>query len=171
MWVEGKIKANWRLRISYRLHIIFGLVGFVAMLAAPHCVSFSTPWHKVHRFALALRARRRKLAGMSRDEDPNFQPRAGRIRDHGRRTGRRSQSFIAQVIKAAAKANGGPLTPAQLRGDGRRGRVGSGPRKGRCSRIGRGQAAADRLKRSAEQHSPSQRMRRVVVKARIIRAR
>jgi type IV secretory pathway VirD2 relaxase len=69
-----------------------------------------------------------------------------------------------------AKANGGPLTPAQLRGGGRRGGgVGSRPRKGRCCRIGRGQAAADRLKRSAEQRGPGERMRRVVVKARIVR--
>jgi hypothetical protein len=38
---------------------------------------------------------------------------------------RRPQSFIAQVMKAAAKANGGPLTPAQLRGDGRSSGAGS----------------------------------------------
>ena len=106
---------------------------------------------------------------MNGDDASDFQPRPGRIRNRGPRTGRRSQSFIAQVMKAAAKANGGPLTPSQLRGEGRRGGVGSRPRKGRCSRIGRGQAAADRLKRSAEQRSPGERMRRVVVKARIVR--
>jgi hypothetical protein len=72
-------------------------------------------------------------------------------------------------MKAAAKANGGPLTPAQMRGEGRRGGVGSRPPKGRCCRIGRGQAAADRLKRAAEQRGPGERMRRVVVKARIVR--
>ena len=37
------------------------------------------------------------------------------------------------------------LTPAQMRREGAVG-VGNPPRKGRCSRIGRGQAAADRLK-------------------------
>jgi len=106
---------------------------------------------------------------MSRDDASDFQLRTGRIRDRGARLGRRSQSFVAQVMKAAAKADGGPLTPAQMRGEGRRGRVERQPRKGRCSRIGRGQAAADRLKRSAKQRSPSERMRRVVVKARIVR--
>jgi type IV secretory pathway VirD2 relaxase len=107
---------------------------------------------------------------MSRDDASDFQPQPGRIRDRSLRVGRRSQSFVAQVMKAAAKANGGPLRPAQLRGGGRRGGgVGSRPRKGRCSRIGRGQAAADRLKRSAEQRGPAGRTRRVVVKARIVR--
>ena len=50
-----------------------------------------------------------------------------------------------------------------------RGGAGSRPRKGRCCRIGRGQAAADRLKLSAERRGPGERMRRVVVKARIVR--
>jgi type IV secretory pathway VirD2 relaxase len=56
-----------------------------------------------------------------------------------------------------------------MRRDGRRGSGGNRPRKGRCCRIGRGQAAADRLKRSAEKRGPSERLRRVVVKARIVR--
>jgi hypothetical protein len=149
--------------------LFFGLAGFAAMLVAPYFVSFSTPWHKVRRFGLALHPSQRNLIGMSRDDTSDFQLRTGRIRDRRAHVGRRSQSFIAQVMKAAAKANGGPLTPGQMRSGGRRGRVGSGPGKGRCSRIGRGQAAADRIKRSAEQRSPSQRMRRVVVKARIVR--
>jgi type IV secretory pathway VirD2 relaxase len=72
-------------------------------------------------------------------------------------------------MKAAAKANGGPLTPVRSRG-GSRGSSGSTrARKGRCSRIGRGQAAADRLKFAAGQRGPGQRMRRVIVKARIVR--
>ena len=71
-------------------------------------------------------------------------------------------------MKAAAKANGGPLTQAQFIGGKPRAR-GSG--KGRCSRIGRGQAVADRLKRQAAERSPGQRHRRVVVKARIVRHR
>jgi hypothetical protein len=139
------------------------------MLVAPHFVSFSTPWHKVCRFGLALRPSRRKLVGMSHDDASDLRPRPGRMRDRGSRVGRCSTSFVNQVLKAAAKANGGPLTPAQMRGEGRRDRVGSRPRKGRCSCIGRGQAAADRLKRSAEQRGPGERMRRVVVKARIVR--
>ena len=71
-------------------------------------------------------------------------------------------------MKAAAKANGGPLTQAQSSGGQPRRRA-SG--KGRCSRIGRGQAVADRLKRQAAERSPGQRQRRVVVKARIVRHR
>ncbi len=54
-------------------------------------------------------------------------------------------------------------------GEGWRGGVGNRPQKGRCSRIGRGHAAADRLKRSAEQRGPSERMGRVLIKARIDR--
>jgi hypothetical protein len=46
---------------------------------------------------------------------------------------------------------------------------GSRPRKGRCSPIGGGQAAADRLKHSAEQRNAVELMRRVVVKPRIVR--
>jgi type IV secretory pathway VirD2 relaxase len=72
-------------------------------------------------------------------------------------------------MRAAAKANGGPLTLGKLRGKARSHSDSKRPRKGRCSRIGRGQAAADRLKFDASQRGPDQRMRRVVVKARIVR--
>ena len=99
------------------------------------------------------------------DDASNLRIRPGRIRDRGRGARPRSQSFINQVLRAAAKANGGPLTPAQLRGGGRRG---GAPRKGRCCRIGRGQKVADALKRqAAEGRGP--RQRRVVIKARIVR--
>jgi type IV secretory pathway VirD2 relaxase len=109
------------------------------------------------------------IVGMSRDEISDFRARPGRIRDRGARVGRRPRSFVAQVMRAAAKANGGPLTLARSRG-GSPGLSGSTrPKKGRCSRIGRGQAAADRLKLAAGQRGPDQRMRRVVVKARIVR--
>ena len=77
----------------------------------------------------------------------------------------RARSFVDQVMRAAAKANGGPLTPAQMRGGKRRGGTTG---KGRCSRIGRGQKAADALKRQAADRS-GPRQRRVVVKARIVR--
>ncbi len=55
---------------------------------------------------------------MSRDDASDFRPRTGRIRDQGRTGARRSQSqsFVAQVMKAAAKANGGSLTQAQMSG-------------------------------------------------------
>ena len=58
---------------------------------------------------------------MSRDDASDFRPRTGRIRDQGRAGVRRPQSFVAQVMKAAAKANGGPLTRARVSGGKRRG--------------------------------------------------
>jgi hypothetical protein len=106
---------------------------------------------------------------MSHDDASDFRPRSDRMRDRGRCTGRHSQIFVTQVLKAAAKANVGPLTAAQMRRDGGRGSGGTRPRKGRCCCIGRGQSAADHLKRPAEQRGPAERLRRVVVKARIVR--
>jgi type IV secretory pathway VirD2 relaxase len=108
---------------------------------------------------------------MSHDDTFDFRPRVGRARDRGRGAGARSQSFISQVMRAATRANGGPVTLAQMRGDRRRSSARTRPKKGRCSRIGRGQAAADRLKRMAAARRPKARMRRVVVKARIVRLR
>ena len=110
---------------------------------------------------------------MSRDDDAHFQIQAGRVRDHRAGASRHPRSFVAQVMKAVTKAKGDGFSPASMHGDGRRlgGGAGSRPRKGRCCRIGRGQAAADRLKRSAEQRGPGERMRRVIVKARIVRLR
>jgi len=101
---------------------------------------------------------------MSDTDGSGFRLRPGRIRDRGHRNARRSLSFVDEVMKAAMKANGGPLTPSRLAGR----RRGGAPRKGKCSRIGRGQAAADRLKREARERSTG-RHRRVVVKARIVR--
>lgn len=115
---------------------------------------------------------------MSSDDDSSFKIRAGRTRDRGAGASRRPRSFVAQVMKAVTKAKGGALTPAPMlsdgrgmSGDGRRGGAGSRPRKGRCCRIGRGQAAADQLKGLAERRGPGERMRRVVVKARIVKLR
>jgi len=87
---------------------------------------------------------------------------------------RRPRSFVAQVMKAVTKAKGAGIGPAPKRGgrsDRRRDGASGRPRKGRCCRIGRGQAAADRLKLAAEGRGPGERMRRVVVKARIVRSR
>lgn len=117
------------------------------------------------------------LAGMT-DESPDFRIRPGRIRERGPRLGRRRPSFINQALKAAAKAKGSALTPREVssragvgRSSGRK-RRGPGARragKGKCSRIGRGQAAADRLRRSVERRGPGERLRRVVVKAHIVK--
>jgi type IV secretory pathway VirD2 relaxase len=90
--------------------------------------------------------------------------RPGRIRDTGGRATAKTPSFVTQVLRAAAKANGGPVTPAQMRSGPRRG---GALKKGRCSRIGRGQKVADALKRQAAQGGA--RQRRVIVKARIVR--
>jgi hypothetical protein len=59
------------------------------------------------------------------DNDQEF-----RIRDRGRRTWQRLQSFIAQMMKAASKANGGPLTLVQMRARVGAAGLGTGPRKG-----------------------------------------
>ena len=128
---------------------------------------FCSRLYAIDRRGLAQRNQRFDISAMSRDDAADFRPRRGRIRDRGRASAGRSRSFVAQVVKAA-KANGGPLTQAQFTGGKPRGRR-SG--KGRCSRIGRGQAVADRLKRQAAERSPGQRQRRVVVKARIVRHR
>src|SRR5579864_3139490 len=106
---------------------------------------------------------------MSSADSSHFRPRLGRVRDRGARTSGRVEPFLTQVLRAAAKAKGGPVTLSQMRGDRRRSGSQSKARKGRCCRIGRGQAAADRLKRAAGERRPGQRMRRVVIKARIVK--
>jgi type IV secretory pathway VirD2 relaxase len=106
---------------------------------------------------------------MAREENFELRPRPGRIRDKGAGAGRRSRPFLAQVIAAATKAKGSPLTLTQTRRDRRRTSSRTCPKKGRCCRIGRGQAVADRLKRMALDRGSGERMRRVVVKARIVR--
>jgi type IV secretory pathway VirD2 relaxase len=112
------------------------------------------------------------------DESSDFRIRPGRIRERGTPIGKRQPSFINQALKAAAKAKGAALTPAEFssraeagRSSGRkhRGPGARRPRKGKCSRIGRGQAATDRLRRSVERRGPRERLRRVVVKAHIVK--
>ena len=48
---------------------------------------------------------------MIRDDRFEFRLRPGRVRDRGGRSTYRSRFFVAQVMAAAAKANGGPLSP------------------------------------------------------------
>ena len=110
----------------------------------------------------------RNLPTMTHDDIFDFRPRLGHVRNRGGR-GSDSRSFVAQVMRSAIKANGGPLKLAEMRGEPRRGSARKRARKGRCCRIGRGQAVADRLKLAAAERGPGQRMRRVVVKARIVR--
>jgi type IV secretory pathway VirD2 relaxase len=120
-------------------------------------------------FELACPDRRRNLPTMTHDDAFDFRPRPGRARDRGARSSARSRSFVAQVMRAATRANGRPLKLAAMRGERRRGSGRTRAKKGRCSRIGRGQAVADRLKLMATERGPGARMRRVVVKARIVR--
>jgi hypothetical protein len=106
---------------------------------------------------------------MARDETSYFRPRAGRIRDRGVRSSGWPRSFFDQVMAAVAKENGGRLS-SSLMGRGRRSQSATKrPKKGRCCRIGRGQAAADQLKRASVDQRSGERMRRVVIKARITR--
>lgn len=104
---------------------------------------------------------------MSHDDGFDFRPRAGRIRDSGSPANGRSRSFLSVAMEAAAKAKGGTPTLGEMRGARRSAQT--RPRKGKCSRIGRGQAAADRLNLTASMRGPGARMRRVVVKTRIVR--
>jgi hypothetical protein len=156
------------LPVSYCLHTGFGPQSAGRVPLTMPILCFCTRLYDVSRFGLVRRRQSLDLSPMNRDDASDFRPSPGCTRDRGRAGGRRSQSFVAQVMKAAAKANGGPLTQARLSGGKRRG---GSAGKGRCSRIGRGQAVADTLKRQAAERSPDQRQRRVVVKARIVRHR
>lgn len=144
---------------------------------APPIASIFSRCYDNGPFDIAVERDARIFMRMS-DESSDFRIRPGRIRERGTRIGKRQPSFIYQALKAAAKAKGAALTPAEFSsraGAGRSGgrkRRGPGarrPRKGKCSRIGRGQAAADRLRRSVERRGPAERLRRVVVKAHIVK--
>ncbi|MFZ3361099.1 MAG: DUF3363 domain-containing protein, partial [Xanthobacteraceae bacterium] len=106
---------------------------------------------------------------MTYDDAFDFRPRLGRVRDRGSRAHGRSQSFLSQAMRAASKASGRALKLSVMRRARPQRNARQRSRKGKCSRIGRGQAVADRLKLVASMHGPSARMRRVVVKARIVR--
>jgi hypothetical protein len=71
-------------------------------------------------------------------------------------------------MRAAPKAKGSPLKLSEMCGERPRRSAQTRPRKGKCSRIDRGQAAADRLKLAGSRRGPSAQMRRVAVKTRIV---
>jgi type IV secretory pathway VirD2 relaxase len=106
---------------------------------------------------------------MTREDDHAFRLRPGRIGNRGAGAARRVPSFVQQVLRATAKAGGKPASIATGTG-GRTRSGGKAAGKGKCSRIGRGQAVADVLKRQAAEGG-GPRSRRVVVKARIVRFR
>jgi type IV secretory pathway VirD2 relaxase len=106
---------------------------------------------------------------MSRDDSIKFRPKLGRVRDRGAHTDRRVRSLVTQAKIAVAEASGAPLSQVHARRPRTRNSTGARPRKGRCCRIGRGQAAADRLRLKADMRGRGGRMRRVFVKARIVR--
>ncbi len=120
--------------------------------------------------AILRHVARRAISFRMSDDATDFHVRTGRIGDR-RHSGQRQRSFVDQVLKATAKARGAALTGGDSHARGRRGPGAIRGRKGKCSRIGRGQAAADRLKRSVERRGPAERLRRVVVKARIVKLR
>jgi type IV secretory pathway VirD2 relaxase len=107
---------------------------------------------------------------MTSEDDRAFRPRPGRIANRGGGNTRRVPSFVQQVMRATAKAGGSPATFVTDRARGSKRSGGKATGKGKCSRIGRGQAVADRLKRQAAEGG-GPRSRRVVVKARIVRLR
>jgi hypothetical protein len=72
-------------------------------------------------------------------------------------------------MAAATKASGGRLPAAQMRSERRALHGHARSKKGRCSRIGRGQIVANRLRLEVEGRPAEARMRRVVIKARMVR--
>lgn len=107
---------------------------------------------------------------MTREDDRAFRLRPGHIGNRGAGAARRVPNFVQQVMRATAKAGGTPATIATGRSGGRTQSARKATGKGKCSRIGRGQAVADRLKRQVSEGGDP-RSRRVVVKARIVRLR
>jgi hypothetical protein len=98
------------------------------------------------------------IGGMSRDDASDFRPRPGRIRDRGGR-GRQPCSFVAEVMRAAAKANVNPLTLGRSRGKGRSSGGPTRPRKGKphLSTPSRGQRVRPTLSNSAAATSSTPR--------------
>ena len=113
--LDGKIKANWRLPLSRCLHIVFRMAYQRRGVLSRLSTCFSTLLCTSLRLFLENRRAWAHRSAMS-DDASKLRIRPGRIRDGGRDARPRSQSFINQVLRSAAKANGGPLTPAQLRG-------------------------------------------------------
>jgi type IV secretory pathway VirD2 relaxase len=103
---------------------------------------------------------------MTDDVTCDFRLEPGFVSDCGG-TNPQIRLFANQVKVAVTKAGGIHDGRIQIRRADNT--VRSRPRKGRCCRIGRGQAAADRLKFMAEMRSDGDRARRVVVKGRIVR--
>ena len=175
---DGKIKANCRLRVRFCLHIAVGDCHDASRGGFFTSPFFFNAVMRGARILACFRAAPAQVPRMSNDESADLRLRVGKIRDRGSNAARRPRSFVAQVMKAVTKAKGAGVTPASMPSEGRRSDSGRGhsgswsrPRKGKCCRIGRGQAAVDRLKLAAEGRGPGERMRRVVVKARIIRLR
>jgi hypothetical protein len=56
---------------------------------------------------LTDRTDRLNLSGMSGTDNTDFLVRFGRVRDRGARATHRARSFVAQALRAAAKANAG----------------------------------------------------------------
>jgi type IV secretory pathway VirD2 relaxase len=105
---------------------------------------------------------------MSNYDTCDFRLRPGRVRNDGG-PDTEFRLFAREVRVAIAKAGGTPHRPLQPRSQQPSNTVRMRPRKGRCCRIGRGQAAADRLKFMAGMRGSGDQMRRVIVRARIVK--
>jgi hypothetical protein len=68
---------------------------------------------------------------------------------------------MAQVIRAANRANDGPLKLAEMRGEWPAPRRAKAAQEGKVLEDRPGQAVADRLKRMAAERGPDARMRRL----------
>jgi type IV secretory pathway VirD2 relaxase len=109
---------------------------------------------------------------MPRQDDSDFEPRLGRVRDRGARAPRRPPTFIAQVMREVGRSGGDPRRigkPASARS-------GTQPRTGRFNARGRGARVARAVPReSGWQYDAQARMRfrsrRAIVKARVVKMR
>jgi type IV secretory pathway VirD2 relaxase len=101
-------------------------------------------------------------AGRMSDDENEFEPRLGRMRDDGAGSQRAAGGAVRKVQRAVRSA-GADRASRQASSTSRR-------RAGRCSRIGRGQQVATSLRQIAEaQRLAGHRSRRAIVKARIVR--
>jgi type IV secretory pathway VirD2 relaxase len=112
-----------------------------------------------------------QAGGMTDDVTCDIRVKPGIVSDRSGGMDPQFRLFVHQVTVAVTKAGGIPGGPLQIRRQRTDNTHRSRPRRGRCCRIGRGQAAADRLKFMAEMRGHGDRTRRVVIKGRIVRLR
>jgi hypothetical protein len=122
--------------------------------------------------ALAVRSPHANILPMPRQDDTDFEPRLGRVRDRGMRVPRRPPTFIGQVLRAVARAGGDPRRIGKTAS----GRAAPAPRTGRFNARGRGARIVRAFPRDAGWSYDAEtrmrfRARRVIVKARVVKLR